>query len=68
MATTIKYYEVSYTKKVGGEGKVTVKARNEKEALANASFNVFTGKDFKVVGEVAQTKDTVKGPGRNRMN
>lgn len=48
-----KAFEISYTKKIGGKGTITVKAIDESNALANAKQHVFTGKDFKIVKEVA---------------
>lgn len=68
MKTTRKYYEISYTKAIGGKGSFNVIARNEAEALANAYHGCFTGSDFKVEREIPPTKDTLKGPGRNRAN
>jgi hypothetical protein len=63
-----KYFKISYTKAIGGEGTLTAKGRNEAEAIANAKDNCFTGRDFKVIGETAPTKDTVKGGGSHRIN
>ena len=65
---TRKYYQVSYTKKIGGRGTLNVKARNEKEAIANAKDNCYTGSNFKVEKEVEPTKNTVYGGGSHRMN
>ncbi len=65
---TRKFYKVAYTKAIGGEGIITVKARNENEAVANAKDNCFTGTGFRVLNEVEPTKNTVKGGGSHRMN
>lgn len=48
-ATILKsnVYQVIYTKKVGGEGTIIVKAQNEDGALSLAKFHCFTGKDFR---------------------
>lgn len=59
-----KYYEISYTKAIGGTGTFNVKARNEAEALSNAEDNCFTGENFHVVKEIAPTKNTIKGSGK----
>ena len=40
-------YKVTYTKAIGTTGVLTVKARNEKEALANAKNTCKTGSDFR---------------------
>ena len=63
-----KYYEISYTKAIGGTGTLNIIARNEEEALNNAYHGCFTGSDFRVVREIPPTNDTLKGPGRNRAN
>ena len=68
MKTTRKYYQVDYLKANGENGFLNVKARNEKEAIANAKDNCFTGSNFKVAKEIAPTKDTVFGGGSHRMN
>jgi len=60
---TIKHFQISYTKKVGGIGLMTVKAVSEIDAISNAINVCHTGKNFKVVAEVAPTKDTAKGSG-----
>lgn len=59
-----KYYEVRYTRAVGGTATINVKARCIAEALANAEDNCFTGPDFHVIREIAPTKNTVKGSGK----
>lgn len=41
-------FKVSYKKAVGGEGLLTIIARNEKEALGNARNTCHTGSDFKI--------------------
>jgi hypothetical protein len=40
-------YTVTYTKKNGQIGTIEVTARNEKEAIANAKNQHYTGKDFR---------------------
>jgi hypothetical protein len=62
-----RYYKISYTKAIGGQCEFIAKGRNEKEAIANAKDNCFTGKDFKVVCETEPTKNTVRGGGSHRM-
>lgn len=62
------YYKVSYITATGKNETVTVKARNEAEAIANAKDNRFTGSEFKVLGLTTPTKDTVKGGGSHRAN
>ena len=66
--STRKYFAVSYFKKTGEWSVLNVKARNEKEAIANAKDNCFTGSHFQIIGETKPTKDTVKGGGSHRMN
>jgi hypothetical protein len=65
---TRKFFQVGYTKKTGGRGIMTVKARNKAEALANAKDNRFTGVKFYVMRELKSAKKTVKGGGSHRMN
>jgi len=64
----VRYFKVEYTKRVGGRNSVVVKGRNKNEALQNARYNIFTGRDFKVIRRVPKTIYTVKGPGANRAN
>lgn len=40
-------YEVTYTKKIGGEGKILVKAQDENQAIRNAKNLCATGFDFR---------------------
>ena len=70
---TVKYYNVTYDKKVGGAGNLVVKARNEIEALKNAANICFTGSNFRdpVVVEKQDTFADIYEDGRcgrNRMN
>ncbi len=70
---TVKYYNVTYDKKVGGAGNLVVKARNEIEALKNAANLCFTGSNFRdpVVVEKQDTFADIYENGRcgrNRMN
>ena len=43
---TATYYCVNYTKTNGQKSTIEVKARNEKEAIANAKNICYTGSDF----------------------
>lgn len=43
----MKIYKVFYTKKIGGEGSILVKAENEKQAISNAKYLCATGSDFR---------------------
>lgn len=65
-------FRVTYTKKIGGESFVTVKASDEKEAIANAKQHVFTGSDFRnpvVVDAALYTKPINQGfHGSGRQN
>ena len=63
-----KYYQVSYIKNDRSWGVFNVKARNEKEAIANAKDNCYTGRNFKVINEIPPTKDTIYGGGSHRAN
>lgn len=65
---TRKFYQVAYTSKTGNASLINVKARNEREAIANAKDNCFTGSNFKVIKEIGPVKDTVTGGGSHRMN
>lgn len=51
-----KAFNVTYTKAIGGNGTLRVKAHNEDEALKNAKFLCFTGRDFRI--ECMNTKET----------
>ena len=42
-------YKVTYTKAIGTNGTLIIKARNEKEALSNAKNTCKTGSDFRNV-------------------
>lgn len=59
----IKYFEVTYTKRVGGSGVVTVKAHTPEQALVNARNIVHTGSAFHDAKEVPPTPNTAKGSG-----
>lgn len=56
-------YKVTYTKRVGGEGSILVKAENENKALANAKNNCATGSDFRnpIITEEEYTKPRKQG-------
>lgn len=43
----MKTFNVTYTKRIGGEGTILVKAENEEQALKNARFLCATGSDFR---------------------
>ena len=47
-----KTFEVSYTKKVGGDSTIIVKAENEETALKNAAYLCHTGSNFRSPREV----------------
>lgn len=51
-----KYYQVGYTKAIGGRGIMTVKAGNRNHALSNAKNLKYTGKDFYILREVKKPK------------
>lgn len=40
-------FQVTYTKKIGGEGTILVKADTEEQALSNAKGLCFTGSEFR---------------------
>jgi len=67
----MKTYNVTYTKAIGTNGVIMVKARNEKEALSNAKNCCFTGSNFRDAVETTQQyiKPSKMGyQGSNRMN
>lgn len=43
----MKVFEVTYTKRIGGEGSILVKAQDEAQALKNAKYLCATGSDFR---------------------
>lgn len=47
----MKTFKVTYTKAIGGEGSILVKAQDEEQALKNAKFLCATGSDFRNVKE-----------------
>lgn len=51
-------YEVKYTKAIGGEGKIIVKAENKNEAISNAKHLCATGSDFRNPVEVDRANYT----------
>jgi len=51
-------YDVTYTTRKGETATITVKARNESEAINNAKNQCFTGKEFR--NPVATTEKYVK--------
>jgi len=40
-------YKVTYTKEIGGNGTILVRANDEAQALKNARFCCHTGRDFR---------------------
>lgn len=42
-----KTFKVTYTKRIGGEGTILVKAQDENQALKNAQHCCATGSDFR---------------------
>jgi hypothetical protein len=40
-------YKVTYTKAIGGNGQIIVKAANERQAIVNAKNLCHTGRDFR---------------------
>lgn len=54
MKTTSNTFEVTYTKRVGGNGTIIVKAENAEQALKNAKYLCFTGSDFRDAKEVGE--------------
>lgn len=50
----MKTYKVNYTKKIGGEGTILVKANNEVQALFHAKNVCATGKDFRNATETEE--------------
>lgn len=57
-------FEVTYTKKVGGNGTIIVRAENKAQALRNAKYLCFTGSDFrgaKLVSDNQYTKPSKQG-------
>lgn len=64
----MKTFEVTYTKKIGGNGTILVKAESENQALKNAKHLCATGSDFRnaVETEKEYTKPRKQGfYGRN---
>ena len=64
-------YKVTYTKKVGGDGEILVKAHNENEALISAKFLCFTGTNFRYPTPTDESYAKPRGQGfygSNRMN
>ena len=47
MKTENKTFRVAYTKYIGGNGTIIVKAKDEMQAIANAKYLCATGKDFR---------------------
>ena len=51
-------YKVKYTKAIGTEGVIIVRAENEAQALKNAKYLCFTGSDFKGAEKVNDSEYT----------
>jgi hypothetical protein len=67
----MRTYKVTYTKKIGGENTIIVKAENENQALKNAKNVCFTGSDFRNAVETNElyVKPSKLGyQGSNRAN
>ena len=47
MKTENKTFRVIYTKYIGGNGTIIVKAKDEMQAINNAKYLCATGKDFR---------------------
>lgn len=47
MKTENKTFRVTYTKYIGGDGTIIVKAKDEIQAVANAKYLCATGKNFR---------------------
>ncbi|WP_304297874.1 hypothetical protein [Capnocytophaga leadbetteri] len=47
MKTENKTFRVTYTKYIGGNGTIIVKAKDETQAIANAKYLCATGKYFR---------------------
>lgn len=47
MKTENKTFRVTYTKYIGGNGTIIVKAKDEIHAIANAKYLCVTGKNFR---------------------
>ena len=56
MKTEIKTFRVTYTKYIGGNGTIIVKAKDEIQAIANAKYLCATGKNFR---ELQQIEDSL---------
>jgi len=67
-----KAFQVTYTKRIGGNGTIIVKAHNEDAALSHAKNLCFTGSDFRDAIEVpfeSYTKPSKQGfQGSGRQN
>lgn len=48
-----KAFEVTYTKRIGGNGTIIVKAHNELAAISHAKYLCFTGANFRDAIEVS---------------
>ena len=46
-AQPTQIYTIVYDRKIGGTNTILVKARNEREAIANAKNTTHTGKNFR---------------------
>ena len=51
---TSKTFQVTYTKAIGGEGTILVKAQNENQAITNARNVCASGSDFRNALETDQ--------------
>lgn len=55
----MKTFIVTYTKHIGGEGSIIVKAHDEAQAIKNAKFVCFTGSNFR---DAEETKEKYVKP------
>lgn len=46
-AQSTQIYAIVYDRKIGGTNTIYIKARNEREAIANAKNTTHTGKNFR---------------------
>lgn len=46
-AQPTQIYAITYDRKIGGTNTIYIKARNEREAIANAKNTTHTGKNFR---------------------
>lgn len=52
MKSSSKAFQVTYTKAIGGNGTIMVKAPNAESAISNAQYLCHTGSDFRDAVEI----------------